>query len=80
MEPKVWYESKTQIYNGIKTLLGIIIGVGAFIAAAQHAGTLPFEVDEKWLIFIVSGATAADGAFGMWLRSQTNQPVTRSKP
>lgn len=77
--PKYFWESRTNIYGAIKTTLGIIIGVTAFVAAAQHSGTLPFYVDEKWLLFIGSAAATADGAFTMWLRGNTDAPIV-SKP
>lgn len=73
--PKYFWESRTNIYNGIKTALGVVIGIATFILAAQHAGTLPFAVDDRWLAFILSAAVAADGAIGMWLRNGTDGPI-----
>lgn len=78
--PKYFWESRTNIYNGIKTGLGVVIGVATFVLAAQHAGTLPFEISDKWLAFILSAAVAADGAFGMWLRTQTDAPIVSKEP
>lgn len=75
MEAKPWWQSRMQIYNGIKSFLALVISIGTFLSVVQHQGVLPFRIDEGWLVFIVLCATFLDGIVNMWLRGDTTQPI-----
>lgn len=72
VQPKPWWRSKTDIYNIIKTVLGLITAIVTVLMTLQANGQLPFEVDPRWLGLIL----ALDGAAGIWLRGVTDSPVT----
>lgn len=66
--PKVWYESKVIWFNAL-TLVGLFL---VLLVQMQDAGTLPFSIDPKWIIFI-------QAMVNFVLRFVTNAPMTGSK-
>lgn len=66
--PKPWWESKTVWFNGL-TMLVVFL---ALIMQMSDAGTLPFPVDPKWIVFL-------QAIINLILRFVTNAPVTASK-
>lgn len=63
--PKPWWESKVIIINGLTILAALLV----WLIDSQTAGTLPFELDAKWVAFIL-------GAINFALRWVTTKPVT----
>lgn len=78
--PKPWWESKTNWYNLGKGILGFATLIIGFLIMSQQQGTLPFTIDPKWLAFGAGLVALLDGTAGIYLRSVTDQPVTRGKP
>jgi hypothetical protein len=66
--PKPFWESKTNWVNGL-TVLAMIL---TFVLDTSMAGGLPFNLDARWIALGL-------GVINIWLRSITNQPVTRGK-
>jgi len=74
--PKFWWESKTMRFNTVVGALSLFGAIALFLLDSQRAGLLPFEIDARWLLLAVGLINVVN----IWLRSVTNQPVTRSKP
>jgi hypothetical protein len=68
VQPKPWYTSKVVIVNGL-TIAGALL---IWLIDSQTAGALPFEMDAKWVAFILAGVNFI-------LRFVTTAPVTASK-
>ncbi len=47
--PKPWYESKMIWVNAITMAAALLM----FLNTAQTAGELPFNLDSRWVIFIL---------------------------
>lgn len=62
--PKKWYVSKTIWINVITMAAALLM----FLNTAQAAGELPFNLDSRWVIFIL-------GLLNFGLRWITTAPV-----
>lgn len=73
--PKFWWDSKTIRFNVVVGALSLVGAIALFLLDSARAGLLPFEIDARWLLLIVGVINVVN----LWLRSQTSQPLTRSK-
>ncbi len=69
VEVKSPWESKTLVFNALVIIAALLV----WLVDSQTSGTLPFEIDARWLAFILSAVNFA-------LRFATSQPVTGGKP
>ncbi len=69
VEVKSPWESKTLWLNGLVILAALLV----WLVDSQTSGALPFDLDARWLAFILSAVNFA-------LRFATSQPVTGGKP
>lgn len=72
---KPWWESKTMRFNALVGTLSLLGALAMFLLDSQRAGLLPFEIDVRWLLL----AVGLINVINIWLRAQTNQPITRNK-
>ncbi len=77
--PKPWYFSRTVWYNVGKGILGFLAFVTmllTFQVGAQHQGISPFVIPENYLLYGIALLAMVDSAIGVWLRTDTNAPIT----
>lgn len=66
--PKNWWESKVVWINALTMLAALLM----FLSTSQAAGELPFDLDSRWVIFLL-------GLINFALRFVTSAPVMGAK-
>lgn len=65
---KPWWESKTLWFNGLTMAAALLV----LIMEMSTAGTLPFPIDARWIVF-------AQALINFTLRFISNSPLTGGK-